>query len=894
MQREIRKKYPRTDLSDEDLVLAAKIEQELLDDPQLSVSDAANNALKAVGATNSEVKAATEILNKEINASLKKVFDQQSKKPTTAKDEIPKETTPKDEGVFSDVEVKGDIDLDLPTVKVGDWKAVKVSDDGAITYKQKTLDDLDPQSTPKGEITITADDSAKHYINQTVLKNADDIKYEGEIKFHDTAPKLGEIKVKDTRPRMPSKISKQKGEIDPKVLPTLGAANILAATMLFNLKDEEGYINVPEAAETTILTALSLAALWKAPQVLRKIGYYSIDDLKKPLFTGDSIFQHRRGEIAVGLRGINAFSIKIKETLPDIKVREKITHYLEGDTSIKLTADELKIAEDVKKWFNDMFELARTNGVIREFVEHYVPHMWKRYTKDGVEVKTTGASKSLTKTMHSKQRTILTLKEGMETHGLVPKTLDIAEIIKAYGFAITHASRNKELLRTLLRTKLPDGRRALIKIKKGTTVPEGYQSSFDESARMFNKELQGYAVVDELKTPLVNVFDNFDPNKFWRSVLALNFMAKRMLVSNSLFHANALVESGIFSGKYNVVGNIRTARKITHGQAGDEVDDALRHGLQLGVIDDVGSDVFYETWDAISSMANRISTKLGLFPKAFVGLSKVIDKFMWDQIAAGSKLQTYMTLTAKALDPKNIKNADIPVDVLKRQISQSVNDMYGGQDWAGIAEAFETKASREIAYGLTGREGRMAAQILLFAPDWTLSNIRVALKAIPGANKNTAISRIHQAYIIRAMIYHNIVWNGVNVHLAGKYIWENDDPTSLDMGNGYKMVTSKQLGEVYHWFNDPMKTGLNKLGIIPKEFFAQFQNAEYLTPYNWTPKMFPEDARPALEWAHRIRHVGENFIPIFAQHAYQGDEPMIMKGAKAASGFGGHPMYEIK
>ena len=35
-------------------------------------------------------------------------------------------------------------------------------------------------------------------------------------------------------------------------------------------------------------------------------------------------------------------------------------------------------------------------------------------------------------------------------------------------------------------------------------------------------------------------------------------------------------------------------------------------------------------------------------------------------------------------------------------------------------------------------------------------------------------------------------------------------------------------------------------------------------------------------------------IPIFAQHAYQGDEPMIIKGAKAASGFAGHPMYEIK
>ena len=248
----------------------------------------------------------------------------------------------------------------------------------------------------------------------------------------------------------------------------------------------------------------------------KSLGTISVDSLKKPIFTGDSIFQHRRGEINVGLRHINALSTRIKETIPDIKIREKITHYLEGDTSIKLNKNELEIANSVRTFFDDTHKLAKEQCVIREFVEHYVPHMWKRLTKDGVEVKTTGASKSLTKTMHSKERTIATLKEGMKPvseggHGLVPKSLDIADIVRAYGFAVTHATRNKQLLRTLLKTELPDGRKALIRIEKGKNVPKGYQSSFDESARMKNKELQGYAVVDELKTPLVNVFDNFDP-----------------------------------------------------------------------------------------------------------------------------------------------------------------------------------------------------------------------------------------------------------------------------------------------------------------------------------------------------------------------------------------------
>lgn len=922
---EIRKKYPRTDLSDEEVILAARIEQELLNNPKpQSVSDATSAALKALGATDDEVKAAKEIINnnKKINDDLAKakdtLFSKDRYKPVKTGDEIEVEGVStkereaflqkerveniklEDDGVFSNVEIKGDINLDLPTVKVGDWKAVKVNENGSITYKQRTHTDFDPDASSLkpfgqgqithtkevvekgiyGEITITADDAAKHYVNETVLKNADDIKYEGEIKFYNNEVKLP---------------PKQKGEIDPKALATLGAGSLLGVTFLSHLKDSD----VATAAETTALTGLTLAALWKAPQIAKKLGQLSVESLKKPLFTGDSIFQHRRGEINVGLRHINALSIRIKETIPDIKIREKITHYLEGDTSIKLNKTELEIANSVRTFFDDTHKLAKEQGVIREFVEHYVPHMWKRLTKDGVEVKTTGASKSLTKTMHSKERTIASLKEGMKPvseggHGLVPKSLDIAEIIKAYGFAVTHATRNKQLLRTLLKTELPDGRKALIRIEKGKNVPKGYQSSFDESARMKNKELQGYAVLDELKTPLVNVFDNFDPIWIHRAALSLNFMAKRMLVSNSLFHANALVESGIFSGKYNVVNSIRKAKQITHGQVNDEVDDALRMGLGLGVIDDVGTDVFYQSWETISTMTDRISTKLGLVPKGFVGLSKAIDKFMWDQIAAGSKLSTYMTLTAKALDPKNTKTRNTPVDVLKRQIAQSVNDMYGGQDWAGIAEAFETKLAREIAFGVTGRQGRSLAQLILFAPDWTLSNIRVALKAIPGANKNTPISRIHQAYMLRAMIYHFGAWNAVNVALTGKYIWENDDPTSLDMGNGYKMVTSKQLGEVYHWFNDPGKTALNKLGVIPKEFFTQFMNAEYLTPYNWTPEMFPEDASPTVKLLHRLRHAGENFIPIFAQHTYQGDESGNIKSAKAGTGLVGHPMYEIK
>ena len=59
--------------------------------------------------------------------------------------------------------------------------------------------------------------------------------------------------------------------------------------------------------------------------------------------------------------------------------------------------------------------------------------------------------------------------------------------------------------------------------------------------------------------------------------------------------------------------------------------------------------------------------------------------------------------------------------------------------------------------------------------------------------------------------------NGLNVALSGKYIWENKDPFTIDLGDGTFLSPFKHAAEFYHWITDFDKTFYNKLGWLPKQ-----------------------------------------------------------------------------
>ena len=71
-------------------------------------------------------------------------------------------------------------------------------------------------------------------------------------------------------------------------------------------------------------------------------------------------------------------------------------------------------------------------------------------------------------------------------------------------------------------------------------------------------------------------------------------------------------------------------------------------------------------------------------------------------------------------------------DVLYRKVAQFTNDAFGGLDWARLAESATTKLGFGAMNLLSKKKNRGTAQLALFAPDWTLANLRILGKSLPG------------------------------------------------------------------------------------------------------------------------------------------------------------------
>lgn len=605
----------------------------------------------------------------------------------------------------------------------------------------------------------------------------------------------------------------------------------------------------------------------------------------------DHLTNQWEGDIAVNARSSWQVKMKMMEDVPNIKDREAIAHFLEGDTSVKLSKEATATAKFARQAFDILNKIAKDEDVIDTYLENYVPHIWRQKGKSKSEIIATlmedtgGAGGMKTTTRHAKKRTIPTLAKGIEL-GLEPQTTDIAEILKIYTDGLYRAIRNKQLAQALRDEIAPNG---LPMVGKEGTVPANYQ-------QISHPQFIGERVHPDIVPSLNFIYHSSDPNVISRGVQALNFAMKRSLVSMSFFHANALVESMIYAGINPAGKKLPSALDmLRHGGAGDMVDTALRAGLKIGAIEDVGSDVFYAAVRDLEKVANDIVPIAGgATVRAYGWLNKKVDTIMWDKIATGGKLAVFSNEMEKALlknaadHAKNPKKFPIiPKEQLATDIAEYVNDAFGGLNWRQIAEGTKTKLGRDVALAAFSPGGRKAMQLAMFAPDWTIANIRVLLKAIPGQAKNKRIARLHQYYAARGALFFATLGSAVNMMYTGKPIWENEDPTTVDMGDGRKMTFSKQFVEPYHWLEKPGQTAINKMGILPKTALELSKGVKYFSGRASDPPLYTEDAGWIEKRAAEAGLLTKKFTPIFAQQVAD-------QGVSGFAGFLGHPIYGKK
>jgi len=644
----------------------------------------------------------------------------------------------------------------------------------------------------------------------------------------------------------------------------------------------------------------------------------------------------------------------IKKSIPDaIDSRRKIFYYLtkaqvdrktfQYNPRLKPIADneltkaELEAAKNIKKVFDEYYNIFGQEGrLVFNKRTNYLPLLWNQYNpkqqpfkfvKDFDTGVVTGPS---TKFQFARRGIFGDINHGLQKNYTIRAGMDDpAELVRIYAFAAGKALSTRAIVKNLEQTEI---------VNKPLLIRNNIKKTFDDTNYT---EFKHPYFIDKGDSVLVHkgminslrmVFDATDEGQFMGALFTTNLMMKRLAVGFSFFHAGALVESLWFAGaKADFIKKTLDPRKKPEilksvsdpkayikdfDHAIDQLrtagyDDVVRFGqgvgLQISVPEDTGFDRFYYNLRGFDPFLKRhfgISTE-GRVEKVF----RWFDKITWDRIFTAAKLNTFLTVLDKPTllgkpNALRIMPGDTQAQIYGKatKAASFTNDAFGGQNWEQLANRIQNDTLKRLTQTAFAPGSRGYMQLLLFAPDWTLSNIRIIAKSLPNFESDPALRRLYQYYFARAALTYAVAGSALNYIFSGHSILDNTDPTRIDLGDGQVLTFSKQLMEPFHWITDPQSTGLKKIGSLPRTTIEVLTNKQYLTT-KWSPNITKKDDE-AIEKGLKIGgHVGMRFLPIWLQSAsrdiaekLQSDGLSLDEASDTAVDFVlgqlGHPRYK--
>jgi hypothetical protein len=264
----------------------------------------------------------------------------------------------------------------------------------------------------------------------------------------------------------------------------------------------------------------------------------------------------------------------------------------------------------------------------------------------------------------------------------------------------------------------------------------------------------------------------------------------------------------------------------------------MRAGLKVETPGDVQRNVPESIGKIVDDATGVKLASTVLSPVAFV--QNKINAATWDYMHAGIKI----ALALKEVETLSINNAKahaakpekVPLkteEQIHQDVAQYANDLTGSLDWFRIATESKTQLGRQLAMQLAGPAGQRWAQIINFAPDWTVSTLRAGFKAfeqsdtgLRGLWKPENATDLYRRYALKSFLVWLTLQNGFNIAMSGQPIWENNDPTRINMGDGTTLNAGKHTNEFVHLMDDPLRFAYNKLGIGPKMVIDRFTGRE--------------------------------------------------------------------
>jgi len=645
--------------------------------------------------------------------------------------------------------------------------------------------------------------------------------------------------------------------------------------------------------------------------------------------------------------------------VPDIKRREAITAYLQEDVkTTKLSATELEVANDIKRVLNEMWKVTQGTELKFDFFKNYLPQYWKFSKAGGDNLADPTLSESLKKlildtskrentlsgkTISEMDKFFPSYKAGIQA-GLEPLTLDVADIMTRYINSTTRALAQRRLVNMIATYRIPGrndglGNNAKLmydKLPTGLAHPEDYVQFYHpafikgltDPSKYTKKQLLNMSpyVLREAAPTLMMLFDARTDGAIFRAISNLNFLQKRFSVGYSFFHAETLINNMMYTGfrpVYSVqtglsatgLGNIfkhlpggkmivpqwenTSARAmLKSGGHYDMLKAATKAGVEFSHPDDIPVNRFFNMFKGAQSYLDNKIPYAGYLAKqgieyAVIKPFQYIDRVTWDRVFNVGKLYAFQTNLIKLMDDPKL--ADIPLRIKMQRAATATNDMYGGLNWMQLYRDTTDPFLRELKKHAYSPKGRRWQQLLLFAPDWTTANFRVLASAMPGIGKDPMARKLYQAYALRAGIILATGGSALQYMFTGKTLWQNDDPTRVDLGNGYSLTLSKQYFEPLHWATAPLKTALSKQGSTLKLAEQFFFNKQYLTS-PWPSPISKADVFSLQRLADYSGQAAMSMVPFglrkIVEEIVDGDKITIQEAAGFLLGNLGHPMYK--
>ena len=412
-------------------------------------------------------------------------------------------------------------------------------------------------------------------------------------------------------------------------------------------------------------------------------------------------------------------------------------------------------------------------------------------------------------------------------------------------------------------------------------------------------------------------------------VLKLNNALKRVFVFGSLFHAQALFMSGVYSlgitgavkgmfGKGKLYKDVGWEQmQLGETEFADLSKDALLDGLQI--VNIKKQELVNPGKPQIDFIMPYLGPAGQVMQKAF----GKIDSITWEYLHDRFKLAVYLKHKEKLLDQ------GVEPKFAGTRAAEFANDAFGSLDWNNFATRLYEYAAKNPDK-IRGKIANKAAQLIpvnkrrwlnlgLFAPDWTISNIRIVAKTFTGLPKVTdaMVKRFHKgnwegmkeaqdfvkawnmyaAYSARAGLYTSALWWAMTEAFSSEDpsyeglwdFWTGENSGKLDLGDGESMVISKQIAEPIHWLQHPTHTFMNKTSVVPKTALEAMFNKQWFSLKKGMPlgpRLVEEDGTQ-----HYAKWILGKTIPIVGKSVLDEDLTWTERFERTFTGFFGFPQY---